>query len=85
MRRIFSHHLGEIMTCDGLFLSSKEKLTHGTRRWSRSRLPDSLSHTRTAAIPFPYISTNTPVLTLTLYSTDALAVCNKSGAHMSSL
>lgn len=29
MRRTFFLHLGEIKPCDDLFLSSKEKLTHG--------------------------------------------------------
>lgn len=34
---------------------------------------------------FLYFSTNRPVLPLPIYSTNTLAVCNKSGAHMSGL
>lgn len=82
-RRIFFLHLGEIKPCDDLFLSSKEKLSHGFD--DAAEVVPILYCTQGLQLFLPYISTNTLVLTLCLYSTDALAVCNKSRAHMSSL
>lgn len=69
MRSTFFLHLGEIKPCDDLFLSSKEKLTHGIDDVVEA-VPI-LYYTQGLQLFVPYISTNTPVLPRTHYSTDA--------------